>query len=79
MTRWDLSIPDSTDRIVRRQLARSGAGDEELSRFVDEAVRREVLRRTISEIRSRSTDIGAEEVARLAEEAVTWAGLSASG
>lgn len=72
--RWNLSIPDSTDRLVRQQLASAGsAGDEELSRFVDEAVRREVLRRTLSAVRARNAGMDPAEATRLAEEAVAWA------
>ena len=39
MTRWSLSIPEETDRAVRRFLARTGGGNGGLSRLVDEAVR----------------------------------------
>ena len=40
MTRWNLSIPEQTDRTVRTFLARTGGKKGDLSRFVDEAVRR---------------------------------------
>ena len=39
MTRWNLSIPEQTDRAVRTFLARTGGKKGDLSRFVDEAVR----------------------------------------
>ena len=39
MTRWNLSIPEQTDRAVRTFLARTGDKKGDLSRFVDEAVR----------------------------------------
>ena len=43
MTRWSLSIPEETNLAVRTFLARNGGKKGDLSRFVDEAVRRRVL------------------------------------
>ena len=43
MTRWSLSIPEETNLAVRTFLARKGGKKGDLSRFVDEAVRRRVL------------------------------------
>ena len=44
MTRWNLSIPEKTDRAVRAYLARVGGKKGDLSKFVDKAVRRYVLK-----------------------------------
>ena len=51
MTRWNLSIPEKTDRAVRTFVARTGGRKVDLSRFVDEAVRRNVLDLTVREIK----------------------------
>ena len=51
MTRWNLSIPEETDRAVRRFLAREGGRKGGLSRFVDEAVRRYVFDLTIRRVK----------------------------
>ncbi len=48
MTRWNLSISEETDRVVRSYLARIGLKKGDLSKFVDSAVRAEVLRRANS-------------------------------
>ena len=37
MTRWNLSISEKTDRVVRTFLARTGGKKGDLSRFVDES------------------------------------------
>jgi hypothetical protein len=37
MTRWNLSIPEETDRMVRSYLARIGLEKGDLSKFVDTA------------------------------------------
>ena len=54
MTRWNLSIPEETDRAVRTFLARNGGKKGDLSRFVNEAVRRRVLELTIRQVKDRN-------------------------
>lgn len=73
MTRWNLSISDKTDRLVRSHLARTGMKKGDLSKFVDTAVRTEILRRTVQEVQARNTDLTVEEAMALANEAVAWA------
>ena len=45
----------------------------DLSKFVDDAVRREVLRQTVKEIQAQNADLTADEAQELADEAVAWA------
>ena len=54
MTRWSLSIPEETNLAVRTFLARKGCKKGDLSRFVDEAVRRRVLDLTVCQIKDRN-------------------------
>jgi len=70
MTRWTLSIPDETDRTVRTYLARNGLKKGDLSRFVDQAVRRRVFALTVKEIKERNADADPAKLAELIEEAV---------
>ena len=56
MTRWNLVISDSTDRAVRTHLARTGGRKGDLSRFVDEAVRRRVLDLTVEAVKERNAE-----------------------
>lgn len=70
MKRWNLSIPEETDRLVRVFLARTGLEKGDLSAFVEEACRREILRRTIRSVREDNEDLSAEEAVALANEAV---------
>jgi len=75
MSRWNLSIPEETDRAVRSYLARQGRrkGDLSLSEFVNEAVRREVFDRVVREIKERNADADPDELMKLIDEAVEWA------
>ncbi len=73
MIRWNLSIPEETDRMVRSHLAQTGLKKGDLSKFVDEAVREAVLRRTIKEVRAQNADLSEDQAMELANEVVAWA------
>jgi hypothetical protein len=68
MTRWNLVIPEKTDRAVRTYLARTGGKKGDLSRFVDEAVRRRVLDLTVREIKDRNVRYDQQEILDLIDE-----------
>ena len=70
MTRWNLSISEQTDRAVRTFLARTGGKKEDLSRFVDEAVRRCVLDLTVRQIKDRNAGQDQQAILDLIDEEV---------
>ena len=70
MTRWNLSIPEETDRAVRTFLARNGGKKGDLSRFVDEAVRRRVLELTVSRVKERNARLDQQDLLDLIDEEV---------
>lgn len=72
MSRWTLVIPDETDRLVRTHLAQGGLKKGDLSKFVNQAVRKEVLRQTVTEIQSQNADLSEDQAMKLADEAVSW-------
>ena len=73
MARWNLSIPDKTDRAVRMFLARQGGKKGDLSRFVDEAVRRRVFDLTVSQTKERNAGHDQSEILDLIDEEVSAA------
>ncbi len=73
MTRWNLSIPDATDRKVRAFLGRTGFKKGDLSSFVDNAVRKEILLQAVLQIQEQNADLSPDEAMNLANEAVDWA------
>ncbi|MDE0149665.1 MAG: methionine repressor-like protein [Rhodospirillaceae bacterium] len=73
MTRWNLSIPEETDRMVRTFLARTGGRKGDLSRFVDDAVRRRVLDLTVRQIKERNAPFDQTEILGLIDEEVSAA------
>ena len=67
MTRWNLVIPEKTDRAVRIYLARTGGKKGDLSRFVDEAVRRRVLDLTVRQVKDRNSQHYLQEILSLTD------------
>ena len=70
MTRWNLSISEQADRAVRTFLARTGGKKGDLSRFVDEAVRRRVLDLTVRQIKDRNAQQDQQATLDLIDEEV---------
>lgn len=70
MTRWNLSIPEKTDQTIRTFLARTGGKKGDLSRFVDEAVRRRVLDLTVRGIKDRNARHDQQKILDLIDEEV---------
>ena len=73
MTRWNLSISEETDRAVRTFLARNGGKKGDLSRFVDEAVRRRVFDLTVSQVKERNAGSDQREILGLIDDEVSAA------
>ena len=70
MTRWSLSIPEETNLSVRTFLARKGGKKGDLSRFVDEAVRRRVLDLTVCQIKDRHARDDQQDILDVIDEEV---------
>ena len=68
LARWSLKVSRDTDVALRTLLATRGGRKGDLSRFVEEAVNREVLRQTVSDIRARNADLNGDEIEELIDE-----------
>jgi len=68
LARWSLKVSRETDIALRTLLATRGGKKGDLSRFVEEAVNREVLRETIRDVQARNADIDPDELDRLVDE-----------
>lgn len=67
-TRWSLKVSRETDTALRTLLATRGGRKGDLSRFVEQAVIREVLRETVRDIQERNAAADPAEIERLVEE-----------
>lgn len=69
-TRWSLKVSRETDINLRTLLASRGGKKGDLSRFVEDAVNREVLRQTVREIREANANVDPREIEQLVDEAL---------
>ncbi len=76
LTRWSLKISRETDIALRTLLATRGGKKGDMSRFVEDAVNREVLRETIRDVQARNADADPEELESLIDEEVADARAS---
>ena len=67
--RWSVKVSRDTDLTLRTFLGSQGMKKGDLSKFIEEAVRRRVLQCTIQDIRARNA--GADEIQRIVYEAVS--------
>lgn len=73
-TRWNIAVSPETDRSVRMYLAEQGRGKKgELSRFIEDAVRDTMFRRTVAEIKAANANVPQAELEAAIDEALEWA------
>lgn len=68
--RWTVVVNKQTDINLRTRLAERGLKKGDLSKFVEDAVNRRLLRETVDEIRAGFSDLSPEEVQALVDEAL---------
>jgi len=69
--RWSVKVSKDTDLTLRTFLGAQGMKKGDLSKFIEEAVRRRVLQRTIQDIRARNADADPDEIQLIVDEAVS--------
>lgn len=69
--RWSIKVSKDTDLTLRTFLGSQGAKKGDLSKFIEEAVRRRVLQCTVQDIRARNADADPDEIQRIVDEAVS--------
>ncbi len=70
LARWSLKVSRETDIALRTLLATRGGKKGDMSRFVEDAVNREVLRETVRDIQARNEGADPDELERLIDEEV---------
>jgi hypothetical protein len=69
-TRWTIVIDKETDIDVRTHLAEQGMKKGDLSKFVKEAVRWQLLRESLADVREGFKDMQPDELQALVDEAL---------
>src|SRR5271157_594490 len=68
--RWSIKVSKDTDLALRTFLGSQGMKKGDLSKFIEDAVRRRVLQCTVQDIRARNADTDPDEIQRIVDEAV---------
>jgi len=69
--RWSVKVSKDTDLTLRTYLGSQGMKKGDLSKFIEDAVRRRVLQCTVQDIRARRADTDPNEIQRIVDEAVS--------
>ena len=69
--RWSIKVSKDTDLTLRTFLGAQGAKKGDLSKFIEEAVRRRVLQCTIQGIRAGNASNDPDEIQRIVDEAAS--------
>jgi len=73
-TRWNLVVSKETDRSLRQFLAYEGSGKKgDLSRFVEEAVKRQVFDMAARAAKEQNAGVDPDELDAIIEESLAWA------
>jgi hypothetical protein len=67
---WSLNVSRETDSRLRAHLAQEGLREEDLPKFVEEAVRWKVFEDTVLRVKSRNTRVPAEHIEAVINEAL---------
>ncbi len=70
MPRWTIQIDEKTDRAVRTHVARAGGKKGDLSKFVEQAVKRAVFWETVDTARAFNKDVDPDEIQAAVDRAV---------
>jgi len=71
-TRWTITVSKATDVAVRTFLAQRGSKKGDLSRFIEDAVRRQIFEQTVAEAKARNANVPAEEIDAAIDEALAY-------
>jgi hypothetical protein len=63
-------VSQETDRSLRSFLGQHGMKKGDLSRFIERAVRKEILMQTAADVKERNADLTGDELQALIDEAV---------
>ncbi len=72
MTQWSVQVSDETDRALRAFLAQQDSEADNLSAFVERAVRTVIRRETIKRMQDRNSRYDQQEILDTVDDAVKW-------
>jgi hypothetical protein len=68
--RWNVKVSKETDLSLRTFLGAQGMKKGDLSKFIEDAVRRRVFQQTVQDIKTRNAEMDPDDLQRIIDEAV---------
>ena len=68
--RWTVTVSQETDQSLRSFLSDHGMRDDDLSKFVERAVQKEILKQTAADVKRRNADLAGDDVQALINKTV---------
>ena len=72
--RWTVTVSQETDRSLRSFLAEHGIRDDDLSKFVERAVQKEILKQTAADVKRQNADWADADVQARSRLSVAYTG-----
>lgn len=66
--RWTVTVSQETDQSLRSFLSDHGMRDDDLSKFVERAVQKELLKQTAADVKRRNADLASDKLQALINE-----------
>ena len=67
---WTVTVSQETDRSLRSFLSDHGMRDDDLSKFVERAVQKEILKQTAADVKQRNADLAGDDLQALINKTV---------
>ncbi len=68
-TRWTVSVSKETDRALRGFLTERGMKKGDISKFIEEAVKKRIFEQTLAQTREKLADIPCDDLQAMIDEA----------
>jgi hypothetical protein len=68
--RWTVTVSQETDHSLRSFLSDHGMRDDDLSKFIEQAVQKELLKQTAADVKRRNADLAGDKLQALINETV---------
>ena len=68
--RWTVTVSQETDHSLRSFLSDHGMRDDDLSKFVERAVQKEILKQTAADVKQRNADLAVDDLQALINKTV---------
>ncbi len=69
-TRWTVTVSQETDQSLRSFFSDHRMRDDDLSKFVERAVQKELLKQTAADVKQRNADLAGDDLQALIDKTI---------